>query len=162
MKLNEGVEWAAHACVLLGALPEGVGLPAAALAEFHGLPQAYMAKQMQALARAGVVESTRGVKGGYRLARPASDITLWDIVDAIDGGEPAFRCSEIRQTGACGAPPESCKRPCEIASIFHRADTVWRAELKSRTIGDVLADVASRQSRERTRDVTAWISGWLG
>lgn len=161
MKLNEGVEWAAHACVLLGALPEGAGLPAAALAEFHGLPQAYMAKQMQALARAGVVESTRGVKGGYRLARPASDITLWDIVDAIDGGEPAFRCSEIRQKGACPSPRESCRRPCEIASVFNRADAAWRAELRSNTIGSILSDLAPRQSQQRSRQLAEWLAGWL-
>jgi Rrf2 family protein len=161
MKLSEGVEWAAHACVLLGALPPGVGLPAAALAEFHGLPQAYMAKQMQALARSGVVEATRGVKGGYRLSRPAAEITLWDVVEAIEGPEPAFRCSEIRQTGACGVPKEGCKRPCEIASIFHRADAAWRAELKATTIGEVLADVASRQPQQRTRDVTEWVRSWL-
>ena len=75
MRMSEGVEWTAHACVLLAALPPGVGLPAAALAEFHYLAPAYMAKHMQALARAGVVESIRGAGGGYRLARPAGEVT---------------------------------------------------------------------------------------
>ncbi len=56
MKMSEGVEWTAHACVLLAALPPRVGLPANALAEFHALAPAYMAKHMQALTRAGVVE----------------------------------------------------------------------------------------------------------
>ena len=88
MKMSEGVEWTAHACVLLAALPKGVGLPANALAEFHALAPAYMAKHMQALARAGVVESVRGAGGGYRLARAPRDISLWDIVEALEGGEP--------------------------------------------------------------------------
>ena len=50
MRMSEGVEWTAHACVLLAALPPGIGLPANALAEFHELAPAYMAKHMQALA----------------------------------------------------------------------------------------------------------------
>src|SRR5690349_24759448 len=95
MKMSEGVEWTAHACALVAALPPGVGLPANALAEFHELAPAYMAKHMQALARAGVVESVRGAGGGYRLAKKSQDVTLWDIYQAIEGEEPAFRCSEI-------------------------------------------------------------------
>ena len=67
MRMSEGVEWTAHACVLLAALPPGIGLPANALAEFHELAPAYMAKHMQALARAGIVQSIRGAGGGYRL-----------------------------------------------------------------------------------------------
>ena len=59
MKMSEGVEWTAHACALLAALPPGMGLPAAALAEFHYLAPAYMAKHMQALARANKVRLAR-------------------------------------------------------------------------------------------------------
>ena len=45
MRIGEGVEWAAHACVLLSALPEGTGLPAAAIAAYHDVPPAYLAKE---------------------------------------------------------------------------------------------------------------------
>ena len=62
MKMSEGVEWTAHACVLLAALPPGVGLPANALAEFHELAPAYMAKHMQALARAGVTSLAEAMR----------------------------------------------------------------------------------------------------
>ena len=76
MRMNEGVEWAAHCAGLLAALPEGASLPAARLAEFHGVPAPYLAKTLQALKRAGIVRSTTGRVGGYRLGRPATDITL--------------------------------------------------------------------------------------
>lgn len=162
MKMSEGVEWTAHACVLLAALPPGVGLPANALAEFHSLAPAYMAKHMQALARAGVVESIRGAGGGYRLARPASDITMWDIVDAIEGEEPGFRCSEIRQQGPCVTPLADFRKPCEIHAAFSKAETAWRAELKSVTVGDIAKDLAKRVTPQRRAALTQWLEEKLG
>ncbi len=158
MKMSEGVEWTAHACVLLAALPPGVGLPASALAEFHALAGAYMAKHLQALTRGGVVESVRGARGGYRLARPAQAISLWDIVAAIEGDEPAFRCSEIRQQGPCVGPDLNFRLPCEIHAAFSRAETLWRAELKSVSVADLAAEVGSKVTRERA----AVLSDWLG
>src|SRR3982750_2796243 len=99
MKLSDGVEWAVHCATVLALLPKGMAMPAARLAEFHGVPAAYLAKHLQALARAGIVEAAQGPKGGYRLGRPAADIPLLDVVVAVEGDEPAFRCSEIRQRG---------------------------------------------------------------
>ncbi|MEO1407462.1 MAG: Rrf2 family transcriptional regulator, partial [Pseudomonadota bacterium] len=112
MKINKGVEWAVHAAALMAALPEGDGLSADSLARYHEVPPAYMAKQLQALSRARIVQSTRGARGGYRLARSTSEITLLDIWLAIEGGGPVFRCSEIRQNGPCGFKRSDCKQPC--------------------------------------------------
>ena len=76
MRLTEGVEWAVHCVLLLTALPEGATLPASRLAEYHDLPAPYLAKSLQALAGAGIVASAPGRRGGYRLGRPAAEITL--------------------------------------------------------------------------------------
>ena len=162
MKMSEGVEWTAHACALLAALPKGVGLPAAALAEFHALAPAYMAKHMQALARAGVVESVRGPSGGYRLARDADSISLWDIVQAIEGEEPAFRCGEIRQQGPCITPDTDFRRPCEIHAAFSRADAAWRAELKSQSLADIAREVGRKTTPQKRALLTQWITEKLG
>ena len=108
MRIAEGVEWAVHLCGVLGVVPAGFDLPAGRLAEFHELPRAYLAKHLQALSRAGIVRANRGVSGGYRLAKPAANITLLDITLAIEGSEPAFRCTEIRQQGPCAAAPAAC------------------------------------------------------
>jgi Rrf2 family protein len=161
MKMSEGVEWTAHACVLLAALPRGVGLPAAALAEFHTLPAAYMAKHMQALARAGVVESVRGAGGGYRLARPSSTISLWDIVEAVEGGEASFRCSEIRQQGPCVGPGADFRRPCGIHAAFNKAETAWRAELRAISLADIAKDVARKQTPEGRALAIQWLQSKL-
>ena len=157
MKMSEGVEWTAHACVLLAALPPDTGLPANALAEFHTLAPAYMAKHMQALARAGVVESVRGAGGGYRLARRPSEITLWDIVEAIEGEEHSFRCSEIRQDGPCVNPSMEFRKPCEIHAAFSKAETAWRAELKSVTVLDIAKDIARRSTPQTRGIMRQWL-----
>src|SRR5438552_4655204 len=110
MRMSDGVEWAVHLCGVLAAAPEGRGLPAAKLAEFHELPPAYLAKHLQALSHAGIVTADRGVKGGYRLGRVPAKISLLDIVLAIEGPQPAFRCTEIRQRGPCPTPPSACRK----------------------------------------------------
>lgn len=161
MKMSEGVEWTAHACVLLAALPKGVGLPAGALAEIHALAPAYMAKHMQALARAGVVESVRGAGGGYRLARAPRDISLWDIVEAIEGGEPAFRCAEIRQQGPCVTPQGDFRKPCEIHAAFARAENAWRIELKSVSLAEMASEVARKTTPQKRALLTQWITDKL-
>lgn len=162
MRMSEGVEWTAHACVLLAALPPGIGLPANALAEFHELAPAYMAKHMQALARAGIVQSIRGAGGGYRLARPAAEISLWDILEAIEGEEPAFRCSEIRQQGPCVSPQADFRKPCGINAAFSKAETAWRAELKSVSIGDIAGDLARKVTPQRRAMFSQWLEAKLG
>ena len=161
MRMSEGVEWTAHACALLAVLPEGKGLSAAALAELNALPPAYMAKHMQALAKAGVVVSVRGAGGGYRLARPAAEVSLWDLVEAIEGGEPAFRCTEIRQNGPCASPPKDCRQPCQIASAFHRAEQAWRTALRQSTLADILADLARKQTPARRAELRNWLESKL-
>lgn len=161
MRMSEGVEWTTHACAILAALPEDRGLSATALAEFHTLAPAYMAKHMQALAKAGVVASIRGAGGGYRLARPASQISLWDIVEAIEGEEPAFRCSEIRQQGPCPTPKADCKRPCQIAAAFNAAEAVWRAELKSVSLADIIMQVVRSKTMAQQQQILGWVRSKL-
>ena len=69
MKIGKGVEWAAHACAVLALLPPGAALSREALASYLGVPPPYLAKQLQALSRAGLVMTQRGAAGGYRLSR---------------------------------------------------------------------------------------------
>ena len=143
MRLSDGVEWTVHCCVLLSAVPDGECLPGARLAEFHGVPGPYLAKHLQALTRAGVLESVPGPNGGYRLARPASEITVLDVVEAIDGPQPAFTCHEIRRRGqAGGLPARDYARPCGIHALMDEADAAWRAPLAATTISDLALQVA--------------------
>ena len=159
MKLSDGVEWGVHACVLLAVLPADAALPAARLAEYHGVPSAYLAKHLQALARADVLETVKGPRGGYRLSRPAAQITVLDVVEAIDGHEPAFRCTEIRRRGPSAAPARDYRTPCGIHRVFSDADDAWRAALAATTIADLVVGVVKEAPRVALDKAARWLSG---
>lgn len=158
MQISKGVEWAAHAAVMMIALPDGRGLKAEALARYHEVPTAYMAKQLQALSKAGIAQSSRGAHGGYRLSRPATDISLWDITAAIEGYAPAFRCTEIRQNGPCALARKDCKTPCQIAASFAAAEEAFRTSLKSVSLADISAQFVAGSSQEHLLDIMHWVT----
>jgi Rrf2 family protein len=157
MKLSDGVEWSIHCCTVLALLPDGTALPAARLAEFHGVPAAYLAKHLQALARAGIVESAQGPKGGYRLAKRAGDVSLLDVVVAVEGDEPAFRCTEIRQRGPAGMAPSNYKIPCGIARAMWRAEDAWRASLREQTVADIIRGLARDVDPRQAVKAATWM-----
>ena len=139
--MSEGVEWALHSCLNLTWLPSEQAVPAAKLAAFYSLPAAYLNKQLQALARAGIVSSTSGPRGGFRLARAAERITLLDVVVAIEGPDEAFRCEELLKRGPGADPAVDYRQACLVARAMRRADLAWRRELAARTLADLKADV---------------------
>jgi Rrf2 family protein len=145
MKLSQGVEWALHCCSILAAVPPPMVMPSARLAELHEIPPAYLAKQLQSLSAAGLVDAVPGPRGGYRLARPAAEITVLDVVLAVEGDEAAFTCTEIRQCGPGACAPSAYRKPCGIARIMWDAEDAWRASLAEHTIADLL-DGALRSS----------------
>lgn len=155
--MSDGVEWALHCCTVLAALPSGQTLPAAKLAEFHEVPAAYLAKHLQALAGVGITESVAGPHGGYRLAKPPAEISLLDVVFAVDGDDSAFRCSEIRQRGPAAGPSSQYRRPCGIARAMWRAEDAWRAELQATTIADLVIELIATVPRQQLMASAAWV-----
>ena len=109
MKLGEGVEAAIHCAATLAGLEGAATLPGSALAEQFGLSASYLLKHLQALTAAGILESVPGPAGGYRLARAPERISLLDVVLAVEGALPAFRCGEIRRNGLCEALRHQCR-----------------------------------------------------
>ena len=82
---SAGVEYGIH-CLLFLVDERGETSDSSVrdLAELQGVPQEYLAKVFTKLARAGLVAATEGVRGGFRLARPAAQISVLDIVHAMD------------------------------------------------------------------------------
>lgn len=155
--MSGGVEWALHCCVVLTVAAEPV--PAARLAELHDVSPTYLAKQLQALSRAGLIRSAQGKAGGYTLTRTPASITVLDVVEAIEGPETTFACTEIRQRGPLATPPEQCTAPCSVARVMIEGDRVWRASLRGVTIADLAADVADVSGPDALPRVAAWITG---
>lgn len=154
--MSDGIEWGVHCATVLAALPEGAALNAARLAEYHGVPAPYLAKHLQALTRAGVFVAVPGPRGGYRLARPAAEVTVLEIVEALDGRQPAFRCTEIRRRGPAAVEPSQYTLPCGIHRVMLRADEAWRAELRKTTVADLLRGVLAEAPREGVEKAVRW------
>lgn len=159
MKLSEGVEWGLHCVTVLAGLPPGATLPTKALAEYHGLSETYLAKHLQALTNAGIVESLPGPKGGYRLQRSPEEITMLEVVEAIDGRDPLFRCTEIRQRGPLSHEPAVYRVPCGIHIAMARAEKAWRDALRAQTIADIVSHYQQSTREQHQRESAEWIAG---
>ncbi len=158
-RLGDGVEAALHCALVLAGLPEGKVLPGKSLAELHGLSESYLLKHLRALTEAGVIEALPGPRGGYRLARPPQAVTLLDIVEAVDGPEPAFVCREIRRRGP-GKSKDPCvyKADCFIKSRMLAAEQLWRNALRAQTLADLVKDGETLIDKGNKRAVAAFVA----
>ena len=98
---------AVRALVVLAGLPAGEYRGASAIAGETGAPRNYLGKLLQLLSRRGVVESQKGLGGGFRLAKSPDDISLFDVIDAL---EDTARWNEC----ILGNPACSDGRPCAV------------------------------------------------
>lgn len=142
-RLSEGVEAALHCALVLGALPEGKVISGKDLARMFGVSESYLLKHLRAMVSADVATAVPGPRGGFRLARPAGQVTMLDVVEAIDGKGPAFVCREIRQSGAtsCG-DPRAYPRDCLVKQRMMQAEDAWRQVLAAQTLADLAREAA--------------------
>ncbi|OHV35311.1 MULTISPECIES: RrF2 family transcriptional regulator [Pseudofrankia] len=141
MRLPESTEWLLHCAVTLALLKPGQAASAGQLAGYYDLPLPSLAKQLQALVRAGVLTATTGPRGGFRLARDPADITVLEVVEGVDGAAAPYRCREIRQHGLGALPTEDCAAPCVLATTMARAHQAWRDSLGSVSLADIVSDL---------------------
>lgn len=98
---------------------------------------------MQSLANQGTVQATVGRRGGYCLAKPTTEISLLDIVEAVEGRTSTFRCTEIRRKGPVSVKGSLYSPICAIAEAMYRADRAWRDTLASTTIADLMSRLST-------------------
>ena len=104
------------------------------LAEEFGLSRNHLAKIMQHLARAGLVETRRGGGGGAVLARRASDIRLGEVVRLLEDGQPLVECLGTGG-GACVIDGR-----CRLKARFRSAEAAFLADLDRSTLADIALD----------------------
>lgn len=104
------------------------------IAERTGLPQPYLEQILLALKGAGLVRSKRGVGGGYVLARPAGEITLAQIVSAVDGPIAAGDFGAPHTNGACDHEGQ-----CVLLAVWADVSEHMRTHLQSFTLADMVA-----------------------
>jgi Rrf2 family protein len=150
VKLPSSTEWVLHCATTLAQLEPDEAASTAQLAAYYDLPAPFLAKQLQALVRAGVLTGTTGPRGGFRLARPASEVSLLEVVEAVRGATSPYECREIRQQGAGALPPEDCRDTCILAVKMEEAYEAWRDSLAGESLADVLAGIPAT-APDRTR-----------
>ena len=112
MKVSAQEEYGLRCLLQLASLGEGEFLTLAQIAEREGISVANAGKLLWILNKAGLVVSIRGTKGGYRLARPASEVRLSEIIKVLDEDVLAGHCKSYTgvleacvHTGDCGIRP---------------------------------------------------------
>ncbi len=100
-------EYAIQGVAFLARRPEGKMTSITELSRTLKIPRHFLAKILQRLTRKGLLVSTKGPTGGFALSRPAEDITLFHIVEAVDGVGFAHKC-------VLGFPECSGKHPCAV------------------------------------------------
>jgi Rrf2 family protein len=156
------VEYALHTVLnLLRAGPQS-SPSARELADFQRLPVAFTRRLLSQLEKAGIVTGTEGVRGGWRLARPADELTVLEVADAAQGIEPLFDCREIRRHCALWAdddPPPSARRGvCSINAVMLRAEAAMRRELAATTIADLAIQLGAKAGPAAARAVPVWFA----
>lgn len=132
----------ALACMAAGVAPEHV--TAAALAERLGVSEAHLGKVLQRLAKQGILHSRKGPIGGFALARPARQISLLAILEAIDGPSTEGRCV------IDGHPPVGVS--CLIDHLFHSVYEQVHCSLSRTYLSDGAICVPLEADRDDTGD----------
>ena len=138
-KLTKAGDYAVRAMIHLACLPEGSMVMREKIAEVHGIPSSFMAKILRSLVRAGLLHSSRGINGGFTLARPAFEISLLDIVEAIDGPVSVAECAP---------DPKACEWACDCpaAPVWLQVQTSIREILGEATL-EALVSTPRRNGR---------------
>jgi Rrf2 family protein len=96
MQLTRGSEYAIRAILDLASKPDETKIQLKEIAARMDIPEDFLAKIFQILNRTGIVKSFRGTKGGYTLAKPPEQITLKDIISAVDGPIKLNKCIDAQ------------------------------------------------------------------
>ncbi len=108
------------------------------ISEKFRLPLPALTNILNSLARAGLVVSTRGPKGGYRLAKPARQISITSLIEAVEGTMQLTACSKAESHD--GGSPCEREEVCPITETMRRLHGIFHGILSQVTLDQVLAD----------------------
>jgi len=137
VKISDAASLALHAMVYLAAraaAPSSAG----EMAKAFCASKAHLSKVLQWLARAGLVRSVRGPKGGFVLAQPAGEVTLLRVYEAVEGPLEPARC-------LLGSP--ACNGQCILGDLLESIDMRVRRRLEATALSDLAHVFAGRLER---------------
>lgn len=143
MRLTRAGEYAVRCTLYLSHLGEGVTASRKEIARFMDIPDQFLGKVAQQLAKAQIIEIIQGAKGGYRLLQSPDKLTMLDVVEAVIG--------EIFLND-CVIRPESCQRApaCSAHQVWEKARDQLRNTLRQTNFSQLLKDECDRTGRLKT------------
>jgi Rrf2 family protein len=148
MRLSRASTYAFYGLSYITSKPAGTVVALSAIGQGYGVPEKHLAKIFRFLVRAGILTSVRGVKGGFALARPATEISPLEVIEAVDGPVPDTGCLLLG---------EPCNRAgvCRINALWRRAQRQMLAVLREASLADIAPEpgqvIRPPQLRRRTR-----------
>jgi Rrf2 family cysteine metabolism transcriptional repressor len=134
MKISTRTEYGIRVLVTLARTDDGGCLSLTEIARREKLPHAYLEQLVGDLRRAELVTSTRGQSGGYRLARPAGEIAMTEVIRALDGPLLEMPCAGADDLERCDRP-----EPCSVHEIFQRVHESLSGSLGATNLAEVAA-----------------------
>lgn len=147
LRVTKLTDYATVVLTVLASDPDTVA-SAAGLADRAGLEAPTVAKLLKPLAQAGLVEAFRGANGGYRLARDPREISLVEIVEAMEGPLGMTECSV--HAGACGI-----EHSCQVRANWRRINDVVADALRGVSLAQMLDAPPSRPLSRRAASTRA-------
>jgi Rrf2 family transcriptional regulator, cysteine metabolism repressor len=144
-KAEYGVRVMAHLAKHNGEPP----ISLATIADSEGLPLAYLEHLVQRLRKAGLVESRRGAHGGYTLAREAGDISMAEVVRALEGEIAPIECISADPDGGliCVREGEVGHEPCPTKLLWTRVQGSIVRTLNDMTLADLARPARTRPEK---------------
>lgn len=150
VRITAKADYAVRAAVELAAAEKsGKPVKGETLAGLQGIPQNFLENILTELRRAGIIRTRRGADGGYQLARPADDITVAEVLRAVEGPLAAvqgIRPNDLVYTGAAERLPE----------VWVALRQSLRDVLEHVTIGDIARGKLPPVVKEHSRPKDAW------
>jgi Rrf2 family protein len=134
MTLRKSTRYALYAAMEMARAADDTPVTAGQVAERYDIPGTVLAKVFQQLVRVGLAIGTRGTRGGYRLARPAAEVTVQDVIEAIEPTRPSEQCLLADH----GEPTCSQHELCRLRRLFDEVDEMTRCTYASVSLGTLV------------------------
>jgi Rrf2 family protein len=138
LQLTRRADYAIRTALCLAREGTDRRLPAPVIAERMAVPPRFLPQVMQDLVRAGIVEASLGRGGGYRLARAPGDVSLLQIIEAVEGDARRRTC--VLSSSSCDAG-----RPCDVHPLFADAQEALLDRLAEATVTDALGPAVDQR-----------------
>ena len=135
MQITRQADYAVRAVLYLTRLDDSERAATSTIAEEQNIPPSFLAKIISQLSIAGLLHTSRGARGGVTLARPAKEITLLEVVEAIDGPIQLNEC--VGNEGTCSFDGE-----CPLRSVWCEAQDELVKRLKATNFADLIMQTA--------------------